>query len=91
MVSVEMIGYFAAVLTTAAFAPQVWRTWVTRSAGDLSLTTLLAQGTGNAAWFAYALLNGDLPLTLANAFTFLLMAALVAMKLADMRRPPAAA
>jgi MtN3 and saliva related transmembrane protein len=91
MISVELIGYLAAALTTAAFAPQVWRTWRTRSAGDLSLATLLAQGTGNAAWFTYAVLNADLPLTLANAFTFLLMAALVAMKLADMRRRPAAA
>ncbi len=89
MFSVETIGYVAAALTTAAFAPQVWRTWITRSAGDLSLATLLAQGTGNAAWFVYALLNGDMPLTLANGFTFLLMAALVAMKFADMRRAPA--
>jgi MtN3 and saliva related transmembrane protein len=86
--AVEVIGYAAAVLTTAAFAPQVWRTWRTRSARDLSLAMLLAQGTGNFLWFVYAALAGVAPLAGANALTFMLIAALLVMKLGDRRPAP---
>lgn len=81
--AVELLGYLAAVMTTAAFAPQVWRTWATGSARDLSLSMLLAQGVGNFLWFLYAALLGVVPLAGANALTFLLVAALLAMKLRD--------
>ncbi|SEA36221.1 SemiSWEET family sugar transporter [Rubrimonas cliftonensis] len=88
MTAIDIVGYLAAALTTAAFAPQVWRTWRSGSARDLSLAMLLAQSSGNALWLAYALGAGAAPLALANGFTFMLVAALVAMKLAD--RPAAA-
>jgi MtN3 and saliva related transmembrane protein len=83
ILSVELIGYIAAVLTTAAFAPQVLHTWRTRSARDLSMGMLLAQSTGNLLWLTYAIGSAAVPLALANGLTFLLVAALVAMKLAE--------
>lgn len=91
ILSVELIGYVAAVLTTAAFAPQVFHTWRTRSARDLSMGMLLAQSTGNLLWLTYAIGSGAVPLALANGFTFLLVAALVAMKAADRVGRPAPA
>jgi MtN3 and saliva related transmembrane protein len=87
---IEALGYAAAVLTTFAFAPQVWRTWRTRRARDLSLTMLLTQGCGNALWLGYALAIGAAPLALANGMTFTLVAALSAMKLADRSAPTTA-
>ena len=39
---VEMVGYGAAVCTTAAFAPQLVKAWRTRSTRDISLTMFLA-------------------------------------------------
>ena len=33
----EIIGYFAAVLTTASFVPQVWHTFRTRDVRGISL------------------------------------------------------
>ncbi len=82
-IDIDTLGYFAAALTTAAFAPQVWRTWRSRSARDLSLTMLLAQSGGNALWLVYAVAAGAAPLALANGLTFILVSALVVMKLAD--------
>jgi MtN3 and saliva related transmembrane protein len=82
----EIIGYVAAVLTTGAFAPQVWRTWKTRSARDLSLSMLLAMLIGNVLWLAYAAMIWAPPIMAANFFTILLVGALVAMKLGQRER-----
>lgn len=85
---IDVTGYFAAALTTAAFAPQVWKSWRSRSVRDLSAAMILAMCGGTASWFVYGLAVGSGPLVVANGITFLLCAALGAMKL---RGAPAAA
>ncbi len=87
--SVEFIGYVAAVLTTAAFAPQVWRTWRTRRAQDLSLSMLALMSSGNALWAFYGVGVGAGPLVAANVLTLALVLMLLAMKLGA--RPAVAA
>ncbi len=37
----DIFGYFAAILTTAAFLPQLIKTLKTKKADDVSLTTLI--------------------------------------------------
>ena len=39
--NVDVFGYFAAILTTAAFLPQLIKTLKTKKADDVSLTTLI--------------------------------------------------
>ena len=39
--NVDLFGYFAAILTTAAFLPQLIKTLNTKKADDVSLTTLV--------------------------------------------------
>jgi MtN3 and saliva related transmembrane protein len=78
--AVEILGGAAAVLTTGAFAPQVWRSWRTRSVRDLSGAMLLAMGLGNVLWLVYALAKGAAPLAAANAATFAMIAALGVLK-----------
>ena len=39
--SVEFFGYFAAILTTTAFLPQLIKTLNTKKAEDVSLVTLI--------------------------------------------------
>jgi MtN3 and saliva related transmembrane protein len=85
--AVELVGYAAAVLTTFAFLPQVVRSLRSRSVRDLSLAMLLTQGIGNALWFVYAVASVAVPLAIANALTFTLVAILAVLKL----REPAAA
>ena len=75
----ESIGFWAAVLTTASFAPQVFRTW--RSGGDgLSWTTLALFGSGVGLWFVYGWLRTSGPIMLANGLTGLEVIFLIALK-----------
>ncbi len=78
---VEAVGYAAALLTTVAFVPQVWKTWRTRSAGDLSTAMLVIFTAGVALWLVYGLLLGSAPIIAANVATLALSGLLVALRL----------
>lgn len=75
----EAIGFWAGVLTTVAFAPQVIRTW--RAGGEgLSWATLTLFGAGVGLWFVYGFLQMSGPLMLANGITGLQVLFLVGLK-----------
>ena len=48
----DWLGTVAGVLTTVAFAPQVWIVWKTRSTRDISLSMYLVFTTGVGFWLA---------------------------------------
>lgn len=75
------IGIAAAVLTTAAFAPQAFKVWRTRSTRDVSLAMFLLMVTGVVLWLVYGLLIGDLPLIVANGVTLVLAGAILVAKI----------
>jgi len=66
---IEIIGLIAAVLTTAAFLPQVYKTWRTKDVSGLSLMMFLMFFTGIALWLIYGFLIKSPPLILANGIT----------------------
>jgi MtN3 and saliva related transmembrane protein len=76
----DVFGYLAGILTTVAFVPQVWKTWRTRSAEDLSMTMLVTFTTGVACWFAYGVALGSTPMIVSNAVTLAQSAFLIGMK-----------
>ena len=78
--NVDLIGYLAGGLTTIAFIPQVWRTWRTKSAEDLSMMMLTTFTMGVALWFAYGVALGSTPMIVSNAVTLAQSAFLVGMK-----------
>jgi MtN3 and saliva related transmembrane protein len=78
---VTAVGLLAAVLTTAAFVPQVVKTWRTRSTADISLEMFLILVAGIIAWLTYGALIRDVPLILANAVTLLLAGTILFFKL----------
>ena len=49
-INIEFFGYFAAVLTTAAFLPQLIKTLKTKKAEDVSLLTLVMFICGVVSW-----------------------------------------
>ena len=49
----QWFGTAAAVLSTAAFIPQVWKTWKTRRAEDVSYALLIAFCSGCFCWVVY--------------------------------------
>jgi MtN3 and saliva related transmembrane protein len=78
--TVELVGYVAAALTTIAFVPQVLKTWRSKSAGDLSFSTLVAFTSGVFLWLVYGVALGSAPVIAANATTLALNGVLMALK-----------
>ena len=81
IVYIEFFGYFAAILTTLAFIPQLIKTLKTKKADDVSLTTLIMFLTGVAAWIIYGIQISSKPILIANAITFLLNFLILVFKL----------
>ena len=75
------IGLAAAFCTTAAFVPQVVRTWKSRSTADISLGMFIFYSTGIFAWLVYGVLLGDVPLMASNGVTFVLSLIMLGFKL----------
>ena len=67
-----MIGSIAAILTTFAFLPQVFRVVKTKDTESIALGMYVMQVIGIALWLAHGIRIGDLPLVLANSVSFLL-------------------
>lgn len=67
--NIEIIGFGAAVLTTAAFLPQVYKTWKTKDVSALSLPMLIMFITGITLWLIYALYIPSPSMIIANGIT----------------------
>lgn len=80
MPETEWLGLVAGSLTTIAFVPQVYQTWKSRSAKDISLGMFLLFSTGVSLWLVYGIRIGALPIIIANALTLILSLAILAMK-----------
>lgn len=79
--NIEIIGLMAAAFTTAAFIPQVYRTWKTKSVDELSLTMYVVFLTGIILWLIYGLNIDSISIILANTVTGLLVLVLIYFKL----------
>ncbi len=78
--TVATLGLLAGALTTAAWLPQLVRTWRRGSAEDLSWFYLGTFGTGVGGWLAYGLLSRDVAILATNVVTLALVASLVLLK-----------
>ncbi len=70
--NVELFGYLAAILTTAAFLPQLIKTLKTKKANDVSLITLVMFIVGVFSWIIYGYKISSVPILSANLVTFIL-------------------
>jgi len=70
--NIEFFGYFAAILTTAAFLPQLIKTLKTKKAEDVSLITLIMFISGVSFWIIYGYEISSSPILIANIITFIL-------------------
>ncbi len=75
-----MLGFFAGVLTTFSFVPQVYKAWSSKRCDDLSWGMLLAFATGVALWLIYGVLLWAGPIIAANGVTLALVLAILALK-----------
>jgi len=68
----EIIGLTAALLTTAAYVPQAYKAWKTKSAGNISLTMYIAMFIGIILWLIYGIHLQSLAMILANSIAAVL-------------------
>ena len=76
----DWIGYAAAVLTTAAFLPQVIKSIRTRETKHISLGMYVLFCAGITLWLVYGLMLHAWPIILANVATLILSGTILFMK-----------
>jgi len=77
----EVLGYVAALLTTAAFLPQAWLTWRTRSTEGVSTAMYSMFSIGVALWGIYGIAIHSWPVIIANALTLAQALMILSLKL----------
>jgi MtN3 and saliva related transmembrane protein len=77
----EIIGLLAAILTTGAFVPQVYKTYKLKSVNDISLTMYLVLFIGLVCWLIYGIHLNSFPMILANSITGILALIVIFFKL----------
>ena len=68
---ITMIGFAAAICTTASFMPQAIKTIRTKDTSGISLSMYWLFTIGTLLWLSFGLLTGNLPVSIANAVTLI--------------------
>ncbi|NNK88003.1 MAG: SemiSWEET transporter [Flavobacteriaceae bacterium] len=77
---IEVIGLIAAVLTTAAFLPQVYHTRKSKDVSGLSFPMLLMFFVGVTLWLIYGFYKDSPALIFANSITIVSVCLLIIFK-----------
>lgn len=75
-----IVGSLAAILTTAAFVPQVIKAHQSKHTKDLSLLTYLLFAIGISLWIIYGIALRSIPVIAANTVTLVLSLYLLFLK-----------
>ena len=83
---VDLFGFLAAVLTTIAFLPQLYKTWKTKSADDVSLIMLILFIIGLICWIIYGMKINSVPILAANIITFIFNFSILILKIVYIKK-----
>ncbi len=78
---ITILGLVAGALTTIAFLPQLFKTWKSKSAKDVSLETLAIFSFGVLLWLIYGIYLQALPIILANSLTLIFNLIILGLKI----------
>ena len=78
---IDIFGFLAAFLTTIAFLPQLYKTWQTKSADDVSLIMLVLFIVGLICWIVYGLKINSIPILVANIITLIFNLSILILKI----------
>lgn len=78
---IEYIGYFGSFLTSITFIPQVYKSWQSKSVGDLSTWMILIVLSSTIVWLVYAFAINSGPVISANIVVLALTLVLFYFKL----------
>jgi len=76
----EIAGHTGALLSSITFIPQVYKTWKTKRAGDLSLNMILIVFVSTIVWLTYAISLNLWPVIVANSVICVLSISLIYFK-----------
>lgn len=76
----ELFGFAGAFLTTLSFVPQAWLVLRTGKTEGISLAMYALFTIGVGAWLVYGVMQGALPVIIANAITLILASLILSMK-----------
>ena len=77
---INYIGYFGSFLTSITFIPQVYKSWQSKSVGDLSIWMILIVVTSTLVWLVYGFAINSGPVISANTIVLVLTLVLLYFK-----------
>ena len=63
---IELVGYLGSFLTSITFIPQVYKSWQSKSVGDLSIWMITIVVTSTIVWLVYGFAIKSGPVIVAN-------------------------
>ena len=80
MDQIEIVGYIAGLLVATALAPQIIKTWKTKSAKDISTLWAIVLMSGLFLWIVYAIIQTIMPLAVFGIVEFCMAFSLLIFK-----------
>jgi MtN3 and saliva related transmembrane protein len=84
---IELVGYLGSFLTSITFIPQVYKSWQSKSVGDLSIWMIVIVLTSTIVWLVYGFAIESGPVIVANLVVLVLTLVLFYFKLSFKKRP----
>ncbi|TDO26988.1 SemiSWEET family sugar transporter [Sediminibacterium goheungense] len=78
---IELVGYLGSFLTSITFIPQVYKSWQSKSVGDLSIWMITIVVTSTLVWLVYGFAIKSGPVIVANFIVLALTLVLFYFKL----------
>ena len=78
---IEYVGLAAGTLSTAAYVPQVYKTWRTKAVQDISLAMYISMTAGTTLWLVYGLLHSAAAVIIANSVALVLVGGMLRLKI----------
>jgi MtN3 and saliva related transmembrane protein len=79
--AIEIIGFMAAIFTTSAFVPQVYKAWKTKDVEAISLTMFVVMFIGVLLWLIYGFYIKSLSMVVANIMSSILSLSIIVLKI----------
>ncbi|MFZ6024813.1 MAG: SemiSWEET family sugar transporter [Bacteroidota bacterium] len=83
---IELVGYLGSFLTSITFIPQVYKSWQSKSVGDLSIWMIMIVVTSTLVWLVYGFAIESGPVIVANLVVLVLTLVLFYFKLSFKKR-----
>jgi len=84
---IELVGYLGSFLTSITFIPQVYKSWQSKSVGDLSIWMITIVLTSTIVWLVYGFAIESGPVIVANFVVLALTLVLFYFKLTFRKSP----